>query len=451
MTKTLLTYFLLIALFLISNTNELSLKIIPIDSPHLNIVPRNLTFKERHQLLANISILRGYSYRNDFEGLHLSLYESQIFKFKAGYYVTKLVFGSGQQPYAPYVLVDTGSDETWVQCEGCNPCFELRGNNFAYHLSRSYRRMSLDDNLCLPPRQQFEGACRFHIPYISSSTTGFLGRDSFFYKNSLTGNIDMYPNIAFGCGIENVNIVFWGNRGPQNVIAGVHGLAMGPRSFINQLSAQTQGRFSYCLPSAAGGNRVAQSTIYFGDEAQISGDVKMISMYAMGRYHLYLGGISVDGERVDIDLSFFMLDERRRTRGFFVDSGAHYSLLPRSVYDPLKMAVATYFFNNYGWRPGSSVNPFDLCYAEYPSDGQSFPIVTLHFLLLGHSGEVDMDLRSEHMFQSLNNRRRFCMAVISGNDPGPSLLGAFQQKNFKFLFDAYNGLFYFVPQFCQEN
>ncbi|KAL9224891.1 hypothetical protein vseg_000875 [Gypsophila vaccaria] len=346
--------------------------------------------------------------------------------------------------------MDTGSDETWVQCEGCNPCFQVQGSNFDYRRSRSFRRMSLQDNLCVRPRIEFDGTCGYTIAYIQSSTTGLLGRDKFFFKNSMAGNVDVFPNIAFGCGLQNVNIDFWGVSGTQNVIAGVHGLAMGPRSFINQLSTQTEGRFSYCLPSS-GGDRIAQSTIYFGADAQISGDVKMVSMYSMGRLHLYVSGISVNGERVDIDLSYFTLDERRRTTGFFVDSGAPYSLLPQSAFNPFKMAMISYFSNNYGWQPSRSVKPFDLCYTEYPTDQQSFPIVTLHLLQVGYSGEIDMVLRSEHMFQSLNNRRRFCMAVIPGNDPGPSLLGAFQQKNFKFLFDVYDGKLYFTPQRCQEN
>ncbi|XP_074313533.1 aspartic proteinase nepenthesin-1-like [Silene latifolia] len=308
--------------------------------------------------------------------------------------------------------------------------------------------MSVDDPLCFP-RLTYEGSCGVDITYSSSQhTVGFVGRDNAYFQEAKTGEVVGFGGFSFGCALKNDGFEFDKNM-RDNVIIGIFGLALGPRSFLSQLGTETNGRFSYCLAPDRG-----LSTMYFGDDAQISGDatreVQTIAMNKMLKYHIYVKGISVNGIRLSIDLSVFEFDPIRNNNGFFVDSAAPYTLIPKSAYNTLKAAVVMYFREKYGWQPlpmprGEESN---LCYATYPSDVQGFPSVIFHFTGIRQEGEINWIMNNNYLFTKINEG--FCMTILSLDEPGPSLFGAHQQINFKILFDVVNGLLSFVPQNCQE-
>jgi hypothetical protein len=118
---------------------------------------------------------------------------------------------------------------------------------------------------------------------------------------------------VFGCGFDNRNIVFGGNIGPNNVIAGIFGLGSGRRSILRQLGNATNLRFSYCLPSW----RTPQGTytyLHFGPDAQIRGDAQRIvqttpMLPGIPRYYVNMLGISIDAARLPIDQTVFKLKD----------------------------------------------------------------------------------------------------------------------------------------------
>lgn len=54
----------------------------------------------------------------------------------------------GTTSYSTLLLVDTGSDPTWVRGEGCINCFPLSVGNFKYAESRINSLVSCDDPHC---------------------------------------------------------------------------------------------------------------------------------------------------------------------------------------------------------------------------------------------------------------------------------------------------------------
>ncbi|XP_074276900.1 aspartic proteinase nepenthesin-1-like [Silene latifolia] len=386
----------------------------------------------------------------------LSLVQSSV-------YVTQLHLGEGDTAYSPYVILDTGAELTWVQCESCNPCFEL-DQKFAYKKSTSFRRVSVNDELCAP-RKSYGGSCGFSLLYGDigplPEATGLLGRETFYFKNSRTNNMDAYQGLAFGCTLKSKNIQF----GPRpnmhgNVVAGVFGLTSKPKSLLTQLDAQTHGRFFYCIPPIIRATLI-ESTIYFGDDAQITGDatrqVQTIPMKSGFHYYLPLSGISVNNKRLPIDPSIFEYVGDGK-KGLLIDSGSAFSALQRSAYNPLRQAIEEFFLDAYGWLPRSSRQAlaFDLCYAIYPGYNQKlFPNVVLHFSSNDQVGEIDMVLGKEQLFTEVEDdhgqKQGFCMTITVVDDPNHSVLGSFQQVNFGFLYDVYNSRLSFVPQNCLEN
>lgn len=135
---------------------------IPIDSPKLQIFPQSLTILERHQMLANISLFRALSrLRVSNTSTTTNSFKDIVYEVQGSYYVTQLQFGSPSGDlFSSYVLLDTADRNTWVQCEGCNPCFELNLDNIRVHDSATYRLMSPHDPRC-EPQEVYQGSCGF--------------------------------------------------------------------------------------------------------------------------------------------------------------------------------------------------------------------------------------------------------------------------------------------------
>ncbi|KAK9706918.1 hypothetical protein RND81_07G160500 [Saponaria officinalis] len=422
--------------------------------PIHSLLPQHFSAQERHEYLVNISLSRTYNVCTFNCTLSSNSFESLLYgpHNKVGYFITPLYLGEG---YLTFAFLDTGDYMTWIQCEGCDGCFEFQGTKFNYTKSPSYAKISSSDPMCTEPMIINEGTCDFKNRYYSGQMAeGFLGKDNFFFKNSKSQKIDVYKDIVFGCATRIVG--FKNAGGPNSLISGIFGLGPFEKiSFIKQLDSYIKGRFSYCIPTFDL-NKQEESIMYFGDAAQISGDditqVKVISLNSEGYYQVNLNGISVDGTRLPIDPSIFEINQAEVT-GFIIDSGAPYTALEKRAYDVLVQYVAKYFFEKHDWQsiPLQETND-RLCYkGRYLPDDSVFPSIIFHFQGKDQNEEIDMILDPKNMFQRRPRPNTFCMMVLPSLYPRVSLFGAFQQANFKFLFDIYNNLLYFVPQICQQN
>ncbi|KAK9691781.1 hypothetical protein RND81_09G219700 [Saponaria officinalis] len=440
-----LLHLLLHIIPILYQANAFSMKIIPIDSPHLQILPKSFTVKERHHFLRNISLSRAFYAHKQNAKLGINSISSPLSNIQTSYFVTKLTFGTRKPAFSPVLVLDISADQTWIQCADCNPCFKLNAT-FPVEESSSYMRLDPSDTRC-SPTIVYNGTCGFDSTFGSGHAQGYMGTDTFIF-NETSG---YFPNIAFGCGTNNDGFGFGSD--PANIIAGVHGLGTGPRSMMTQLDIDTKGRFTYCIPS---GNNV--STILFGDEAIISGDtarkLQTIGMNPKARYHLYLDGITVQETRLDIDPTLFELDDQKFSKGFFIDPSATFTVLTYSAYIKLKGALLSYFAK-YTWDPlPSNTTIFDLCYPYVPdpSRGQAYPSVTFNFIKSPYKGAgiVKLLFDSKNIFGNFAISKGFCLQMLPTADlkDGPSILGAFQQKNLQFLFDINNRLLSFVPKKC---
>ncbi|KAK9732794.1 hypothetical protein RND81_04G022800 [Saponaria officinalis] len=440
---------IILGLSLISNTDGFTVKMIPIESPHLNFLQNRFNVQERHQFLANISMSRVLSHRKKYRAISPDSIRMTTSRVTHSYFVTQLSLGEGPGASTLYVQLDTTSDVTWLQCQDCNPCFPAA--NFPYKKSTSFKQLGVHDPMCFPPVFYYQGACGLSLDFDlgKGNLIGIYGQDNFKFLNSTTQQSDVYTGLVFGCAVKNTNIQF-GNNGQ---IIGVFGLGSSPISFTTQLKSVIKGRFSYCLPPLKPTN---PTNLDFGDDAGISGDamtqVKTIAMHVGKQYYLYLTGVSVAGERVPIDTSYFDPGEDFK-KGFFIDTGSPYTILAEGVFNPIKDAIAKYFKDKYDWVPISRQQFWELCYHLSYFHEWETPNVILHFWNIDRTEEVDMILDKNHLFQDLSEEypdlQGFCLMISTTPDPGPSFLGAFQQVNYKFLYDLNNGALSFVPQTCQ--
>lgn len=165
--------------------------------------------------------------------------------------------GVGSPPRNQYVVIDSGSDIIWVQCEPCTQCYRQSDPVFNPADSSSYAGVSCASAVCshVDNAGCHEGRCRYEVSYGDGSyTKGTLALET------LTFGKTLIRNVAIGCGHR--------NQGMFVGAAGLLGLGGGPMSFVGQLGGQTGGAFSYCLVT-----RGTQSSglLQFGREAMSVG------------------------------------------------------------------------------------------------------------------------------------------------------------------------------------
>ena len=130
--------------------------------------------------------------------------------------------------------------------------------------------------------------------------------------------------------------------------------------------------------------------------------------------------------------------------GFFIDSGAAITYLVRNAYNVVRAEIVRYL-QAYNWNPmAHSGLHYDHCYDVQPTENQQFPSLTINFL------GANLELCSHRVFKLVDNNI-YCMMINPTSQQGSSILGAFQQQDYRFLFDVGTGDMNFVPEKCQLN
>jgi hypothetical protein len=163
---------LIIHLLNATSGNGFSIKLIPRSSIDTTLFPRNLSLEEHHSRIAQLSRARAFHYKYSMNSTMeqteqgIETLRPWIVMAWTSLYMAQMLIGS--EPYTTYLLVDTGSDDTWIQADGCTICFPLLGGNFNYLESKTYRTVSCDHPLCVP-KICHEGVCLYESAYVGGS------------------------------------------------------------------------------------------------------------------------------------------------------------------------------------------------------------------------------------------------------------------------------------------
>ncbi|KAK9684388.1 hypothetical protein RND81_10G206500 [Saponaria officinalis] len=343
--------------------------------------------------------------------------------------------------YKPYYLyLDTGSELIWVQCEDCrrlgNRCFGKPPKFFKNSESSSYHPIPCGTHEFCYLSTCINGFCSYTKQYDDGSAArGILAFETFTLDTE-----GVVFNLAFGC-----NFFFYGRV--TDVGNGILGLGWGKRSFISQIKTQVHDAFSYCFPHFDKTSS-AQSHGYFaiGSDVVFDDDYSYTTMVTVGgeqHYYLNLVGISVNGNRLRISARVF--ERTGNQKGTLIDFGTTFTSITAIAYKELRKVLVAYFksLGNYvPIKPGKDEFKLDLCYQSSTAT-QELPSVTFHFY------RADLVLKPENVFIPLDNPpNAFCLAMVK--DKGElTVLGAYQQSNFKFLYDRIRWLLFFKPDSCQ--
>ncbi|XP_052164348.1 aspartyl protease family protein At5g10770-like [Oryza glaberrima] len=371
-------------------------------------------------------------------------------RFQTLNYVTTIALGGGGSSRAGAgnltVIVDTGSDLTWVQCKPCSVCYAQRDPLFDPSGSASYAAVPCNASACEASLKAATGVpgscatvgggggggkserCYYSLAYGDGSfSRGVLATDTVALGGA---SVDGF---VFGCGLS--------NRGLFGGTAGLMGLGRTELSLVSQTAPRFGGVFSYCLPAATSGD--AAGSLSLGGDTSSYRNATPVSYTRMVAdpaqppfYFMNVTGASVGGAAVAA--------AGLGAANVLLDSGTVITRLAPSVY----RAVRAEFARQFGAERYPAAPPFsllDACYNLTGHDEVKVPLLTLRL-----EGGADMTLDAAGMlFMARKDGSQVCLAMasLSFEDQTP-ILGNYQQKNKRVVYDTVGSRLGFADEDC---
>ncbi|KAM3270772.1 aspartic proteinase CDR1-like [Capsicum chacoense] len=361
-------------------------------------------------------------------------------------YIMKISIGT--PPIDTHLIVDTGSDLSWTQCEPCIKCFKQLTPIFNPKKSSSYKTLGCNNKLC-QDGEFFQtctnNTCNYNATYGDlSHTTGYLSTETFKFA-STSGEHVSIPNIAFGCGHDNGGLF-------TNASSGVIGLGCGNAiSVVNQMNQEIKGKFSYCMIplESLSINSNATSHISFGDNAVVSGPgvvstplfKQKLSMYTF--YYLNLKGVSIGNKTLEFKsskISPTVGDGGNDQGNIIIDSGTLLTFLPQDFYESFESRLKSLISAPKKVDPSGTDR---LCYESDENGTIDLPKIVAHFT------DADIELLPSNTFPQVKEGL-VCLAILPSYDffGQPAIFGNLAQANFLIGYDLVANKVSFKPTDC---
>ncbi|KAG6584369.1 Protein ASPARTIC PROTEASE IN GUARD CELL 1, partial [Cucurbita argyrosperma subsp. argyrosperma] len=340
----------------------------------------------------------------------------------SGEYFSRIGVGQPAKPF--YMVLDTGSDINWLQCQPCTDCYQQTDPIFDPRTSSSFASLPCESPQCqaLETSGCRAAKCLYQVAYGDGSFT--VGE---FVTESLSfGNSGTISNVALGCGHDNEGL-FVGS-------AGLLGLGGGSLSLTSQMKASS---FSYCLVDR---DSSSSSALEFNSAAP--SDSVNAPLLRSGRvdtfYYVGLVGLSVGGQLLSIPPSLFQMDDAGYG-GIIVDSGTAITRLQTQAYNTLRDAFVS---RTPYLRRTNGFALFDTCY-----DLSSQSRVTIPTLSFQFAGGKSLQLPPKNYLIPVDSVGTFCLA-FAPTTSSLSIIGNVQQQGTRVHFDLANSLVGFSPNKC---
>ncbi|EER96951.1 aspartyl protease family protein At5g10770 [Sorghum bicolor] len=322
------------------------------------------------------------------------------------------------------VELDTGSDQSWVQCKPCADCYEQRDPVFDPTASSTYSAVPCGARECQELASSSSSRncssdnnknCPYEVSYDDDShTVGDLARDTLTLSPSPSPSpADTVPGFVFGCGHS--------NAGTFGEVDGLLGLGLGKASLPSQVAARYGAAFSYCLPSSPS----AAGYLSFGGAAARANAqfTEMVTGQDPTSYYLNLTGIVVAGRAIKVPASAFAT-----AAGTIIDSGTAFSRLPPSAYAALRSSFRS-AMGRYRYKRAPSSPIFDTCYDFTGHETVRIPAVELVF-----ADGATVHLHPSGVLYTWNDVAQTCLAFVPNHDLG--ILGNTQQRTLAVIYDV---------------
>ncbi|PIA45981.1 hypothetical protein AQUCO_01600323v1 [Aquilegia coerulea] len=331
------------------------------------------------------------------------------------------------------LLVDTGSDLTWIQCQPCVSCFDQQDPLFNPNMSQSYRTFTCNSSTCQTLSMSTGNpgvcgtdrpTCNYMVSYGDGSySRGELARE---YLN-LTADTAV-PNFIFGCGRN--------NKGLFGGTSGILGLGRSQVSLISQTSRRFNGIFSYCLPDNEDPSSLilGENSSVYKNSTPITYTRMLLNPQLSNFYLLNLTGMTVGG--VNLQAPGF------NNSGIILDSGTIITRLVPSVYRALRTEFLKQFS---GYPPAPAFSILDTCFNLTGYEELEIPVIKF-----GFEGSVQMTVDVMGMFYFVKaDASQVCLAIASlSYEDEIGLIGNWQQRNQRIVYDTKKSKLGIAKEIC---
>ncbi|CAL4941231.1 unnamed protein product [Urochloa decumbens] len=356
---------------------------------------------------------------------------------RTGQYFVKFLVGT---PAREFVLVaDTGSDLTWVKCQGAGA--SPAGHVFSPASSKSWKPILCSSDTCkldvpftLANCSAPSSPCAYDYQYKggSAGAKGVVGTE--FATIALHGGKAVHVgDVVLGCSSSYIGQSF-------DASDGVLSLGNSKISFASSAAARFGGSFSYCLVDHLA-PREATGYLAFGPmPAAPRNPVSQTPMLVdpeMPFYGVNVEAIVVGSQVLRIPASVW---DAAKGGGAILDSGTTLTVLATPAYRALVAAVSS----SLAGIPKVDFPPFEYCYnwtARQPG-APEIPKLSVH---LAGSARLEPPAKSYVIDVKPGVK---CIGVQEGDWPGVSVIGNIMQQEHVWEFDLKNRLIKFKQSTC---
>ena len=177
---------LLFCVYMPLGTMCFTMKLIPRVDIDPILFPKNISEEEKHNRILQLSEIHTLNYLTSNTNIITPQTIQPGVKNYGSFYVVEIRIDATPRPHETYLLLDTGSDDTCLQCDECSVCFPFKdGRNFQYHESQTFKQVSCDDPLCVPKTCSPTGnKCIYDMSYGGGATTkGIVLSEKFLFPD----------------------------------------------------------------------------------------------------------------------------------------------------------------------------------------------------------------------------------------------------------------------------
>ncbi|XP_051140934.1 aspartic proteinase PCS1-like [Andrographis paniculata] len=244
----------------------------------------------------------------------------------------------GTPPQAQQMVLDTGSQLSWIQCHRKSPKKPPPVTSFDPTLSSSFSELPCNHPICKPRIPDFtlpttcdqNRLCHYSYFYADGTLAeGNLVRERFAFPRSRTT-----PPLILGCSAE------------PSEAEGILGMNLGRLSFVSQAKVP---KFSYCVPFRRGQDKVNRTGAFYLGRNPNSGKFRYVNLQRFSQnqrmpnldplaYTIPMTGIKIGGTRLNISPSAFRPDAGGSGQTM-IDSGTQYTFLVDAAYEKVRDEV----------------------------------------------------------------------------------------------------------------
>uniref|UniRef100_A0A0D6QRY4 Peptidase A1 domain-containing protein n=1 Tax=Araucaria cunninghamii TaxID=56994 RepID=A0A0D6QRY4_ARACU len=330
---------------------------------------------------------------------------------QAANYIIKLGFGTPARSL--YTVIDTGSNLAWIPCTTCSNC--PQSQQFDPSKSSTFKLLGCSSPQCqalVSSPDCGDKSCALRTAYGDGSQLAFV-----LSTDTVTVGSQAVGDFVFGCALYLTGLL--------QLSPGLMGFGKDSLSFVSQTAKSYDRTFSYCLPSIRSSG--STGSLLLGKGALSAPGLKFTpfltnaanpSLYAVG-----LNGVSVGNDRVSVPADTI------------IDSGTVITRLVAPAYTAMRDSFRRQLSARNLNIVANVSNLFDTCY-KIPSGGVELPSVTLHF-----DGGFDWVLPAENVLIPGSSKGSSVQCLAFAAPPGNlanrlSIIGNFQQQNFRVVYDA---------------